>query len=553
MLHAVAALLALVITSAGFVSASQARRRNASTDLQAIQHVVIIMQENRSFDSYFGTYPGADGIPGETWYGGGGVNPGTIPCIPDTQNTTTGCDQPFHDTSDVNFGGPHGMFNGVEDIDNGAMDGFVQAVERSPSCTQPDQPGCSQGTLDVMGYHDGGDIPNYWAWAQNFVLQDHMFEPVDSWSLPSHLYTVSNWSASCGPNRASCVNEPALTGRATLDAANQGKLHYRWTDITYLLHKAHVSWRYYIFGGPDADCVQDQLLSCSLGMQTSASPGIWNPLPEFSDVRQDRQRGNIKSIHGLFYALANNRLPAVSWVIPNGVVSEHPPALVTDGQSYVTGVVNSIMQSPYWDSTAIFLTWDDWGGFYDHESPPAVDGNGYGLRVPGIVISPYAKQGFVDHQTLSFDAYNKFIEDDFLNGQRLDPATDGRPDPRPGVREANPQLGDLANDFDFDQPPRSPVLLPTCPNTDLEPTANISGPASIAPGSSGTWTATATNPDPCGTISSYTWNWGDGTTTSTTTGSAPHSYSIAGSYTITLTVTDDYGVTGTATYAVSVS
>ena len=89
------------------------------------------------------------------------------------------------------------------------------------------------------------------------------------------------------------------------------------------------------------------------------------------------------------------------------------------------------MRSPDWDSTAIFLAWDDWGGFYDHVVPPTVDHNGYGLRVPALVISPYARRGFVDHQTLSFDAYVKFIEDDFLGGQRLDPKTDGRPDPRP--------------------------------------------------------------------------------------------------------------------------
>jgi Phosphoesterase family len=86
------------------------------------------------------------------------------------------------------------------------------------------------------------------------------------------------------------------------------------------------------------------------------------------------------------------------------------------------------MQGPAWSSTAIFLAWDDWGGFYDHVVPPHVDINGYGLRVPGIVISPYAKQGYIDHQTLSFDAYVKFIEDDFLSGQRIDPQTDGRPD-----------------------------------------------------------------------------------------------------------------------------
>jgi hypothetical protein len=175
------------------------------------------------------------------------------------------------------------------------------------------------------------------------------------------------------------------------------------------------------------------------------------------------------------------------------------------------------------------------------------------MRVPGIVISPYAKQGFIDHQTLSFDAYNKFIENDFLGGQQLDPNTDGRPDPRPDVRESNQSLGHLSSDFNFNQQPRAPEILPVCPKTDLKPAPQISGPTSIAPGTSGTWTATATNPDPCGTISSYTWDWGDGTTTSTTTGSAAHTYAAAGSYTITLTVTDDFGVTGTATYAVSVS
>ncbi len=118
------------------------------------------------------------------------------------------------------------------------------------------------------------------------------------------------------------------------------------------------------------------------------------------------------------------------------------------------------MQGPDWNSTAIFLSWDDWGGFYDHVAPPNVDENGYGLRVPGIVISPYAKRGYIDHQTLSHDAYVKFIEDDFLGGQRLDPKTDGRPDPRPTVRENATQLGNVANDFDFSQTPRVPMVLP---------------------------------------------------------------------------------------------
>ncbi len=140
---------------------------------------------------------------------------------------------------------------------------------------------------------------------------------------------------------------------------------------------------------------------------------------------------------------------------------------VSSGQSYVTSLINATMASPEWDSTAIFLSWDDWGGFSDHVTTPAVDENGYGLRVPAMVISPYAKAGYIDHQTLSFDAYDKFIEDDFLHGQRIDPRTDGRPDPRPDVRENVKILGDVAADFNFAQPPRPPTMLPVHPHTTL--------------------------------------------------------------------------------------
>ena len=136
------------------------------------------------------------------------------------------------------------------------------------------------------------------------------------------------------------------------------------------------------------------------------------------------------------------------------------------GQAYVTALINAAMKSPDWNSTAIFLSWDDWGGFYDHVVPPAVDQQGYGLRVPALVISPYARRGYIDHQTLSSDAYLKFIEDDFLGGARLNPKTDGRPDRRPDVREDEPILGNMAEDFNFSQAPRPPVLLATNPPTD---------------------------------------------------------------------------------------
>jgi phospholipase C len=250
---------------------------------------------------------------------------------------------------------------------------------------------------------------------------------------------------------------------------------YAWTDLTYLLHKQGVSWGYYVFKGSQPDCDDDAAMSCPPKKQSARTPGIWNPLPYFDTVKDDGQLDNIKPISDFYAAARDGKLPSVSWVIPNSRVSEHPPALISRGQSYVTGLINAVMQSPDWPSTAIFLSWDDWGGFYDHVDPPRVDVNGYGLRVPGLVISPYARQGYVDHQTLSFDAYAKFIEDDFLESSRLDPTTDGRPDPRPDVREDEPILGDLRADFDFDQLPRAPLLLPVKPKTDLiePPSASV--------------------------------------------------------------------------------
>jgi phospholipase C len=191
---------------------------------------------------------------------------------------------------------------------------------------------------------------------------------------------------------------------------------------------------------------------------------MWDPLPDFTDVRQDRQEGASRERLAHFYAAAaKGTLPDVSWVTPDWKDSDHPGAPIGEGQAWVTGLVNAVMKGPDWDSTAIFVAWDDWGGFYDHVKPPVVDANGYGLRVPGLVISPYARTGYVDHQVLSFDAYLKFIEDDFLHGRRLNPRTDGRPDPRPDVRENAKLLGDLVKDFDFGQQPRRPLLLPLHP------------------------------------------------------------------------------------------
>ncbi|HEY7907747.1 MAG TPA: alkaline phosphatase family protein [Thermomicrobiales bacterium] len=429
--------------------------------IHKIQHVVVIMQENRSFDQYFGTFPGANGIPMQN-----GVP--TV-CVPDPK--TNQCVAPYHDGADKNAGGPHSANNATADINGGKMDGFVkEAGGGRKNCANPNDPACTNGAqTDVMGYKDARDIPNYWQYAQQFVLQDAMFEPNASWSLPEHLFMVSGWSAKCAnADPMSCQNELqspdrlAAQRRNARPAAAAKQPNYAWTDLTYLLYQANVNWKYYVADGTQPDC-DDDAMTCAPKPQNAGTPEIWNPLPWFETVKQDGQLGNIQDLNHFYDDAKNGNLPAVSWITPNGKTSEHPPALVSDGQAYTTGLINAIMQGPDWNSTAIFLAWDDWGGFYDHVTPPSVDENGYGLRVPGIVISPYAKQGMIDHQTLSFDAYLKFIEDDFLGGQRLDPANDGRPDPRPTVRENVPQLGDLTQDFDFTQNPRPPLILPPNP------------------------------------------------------------------------------------------
>ncbi len=477
----VLSLIAAALCGAGLPAAAQA---TPGEGIHNIKHVVMIMQENRSLDEYFGTYPGAHGIPG-------GV------CVPDPAGG--GCVKPYHDPHDENYGGPHGTKAFEGDIDGGLMDGFVGEAETTKKCRGKTDPNCSpcppqaeaearapkaaKGCNDVMGYHDAREIPNYWTYAKDFTLQDNLFESASAWSLTEHLYMVSAWSASCprgDKNPLDCKNTLApKTPSKTWDGPSvPGKATYAWTDITYLMDKAGVSWRYYVKEGNEPDCEDDEELTCEHVAQSPQTPGIWNPLQDFTDVEEDGKQHNVQGLNH-FYEAAHKGgecgLPNVSWIVPNLEVSEHPPSLLSKGQAYVTTLINTIMKSPCWGSTAIFLSWDDAGGFYDHVQPPNVDVNGYGLRVPGLVISPYAKSGYVDHQRLSHDAYLKFIEDDFLSGQRLDPKTDGRPDKRPDVREEAPGLGDIASDFDFNQSPKPPVLLPTHPEPG--PASNPPGPA----------------------------------------------------------------------------
>jgi phospholipase C len=456
-------LVVMVSCASSQPAATSPTTTNTGIGLQKIKHVVVIMQENRSLDEYFGLYPGADGLPRQ--------NSQFTVCVPDPDNG--GCVRPYHDSTDKNGGGPHGSSNASADINAGKMDGFVAQAEKGrKGCVETVDPNCTNSVkTDVMGYKDARDIPNYWAYASDFVLQDHMFQPNASWSFPQHLYMVSEWSAKCSriDDPMSCVTnidspgDPIGGGAGKVNGDNQATRNFAWTSLTYMLYKRQVSWKYYVAEGSQPDC-EDNAATCAPQQQKVGTPDIWNPLPGFTDVRQDGQVSDVQTIDHFYSDVKSGHLPAVSWIVPNGAVSEHPPGLVSAGQAYVTTLVNAIMASADWSSTAIFVSWDDWGGFYDHVAPPVIDGAGYGLRVPGLVISPYARHGFIDHQTLSHDAYVKFIEDVFLGGARLDPKTDGRPDSRPDVRENSTQLGDLAADFNFNQAPRPPLMLSPSPS-----------------------------------------------------------------------------------------
>jgi phospholipase C len=378
--------------------------------LEKIEHFVFIMQENRSFDSYFGTYPGADGIAA-------GVS------LKDPVDGTMVA--PYHDPKYVNRGGPHGWDNAAADIDGGNMDGFMTEAYKgrgggkNPRANNP---------KDVMGWHDYREIPNYWNYAKLYVLQDRMFESVASYSLPAHLYMLAAQSGGYVGKKG----QPKPTS-------------YDFPEITELLQSGRIDWKYYVTSGNAPDTEDHVVGTDSSEPQAPHKYTLWNPLPAFPGVRDSSEQWNRLVSTSQFYKDASGgKLPQVCWVIPDSKVSEHPPSSVRQGMAYVTGLVNAVMKGPQWESTAIFISWDDWGGFYDHVAPPAVDEFGYGIRVPGLVISPYARQGFIDHNTYSFESWLKIVEERF--GVKSMTARDSK-------------AADMRSAFDFNAAPRKPVLL----------------------------------------------------------------------------------------------
>jgi phospholipase C len=402
-----------------------------------IEHFIFIVQENHSFDNYFGTYPAANGIPKGAAladYPGGPL-----------------LHQPYRDTrTHISNDLPHGYLANKVAWNNGGMDGFLWAgypagysyygrgipvptpnpqlvkfVKAKGTTTQSlptavdgqfvspngfiddedyDAPGVGEanekslnttaiphGTpnwkkrpawvVDALSYVDDTVIPNYWTYANYYTLCDAFFSSLTGPSVPNHLYTIAAQSA------------------AMVNNDNIGKYVgiYSFPSVIELLDNARISWTYYAEPIPTQET-------------------IWNPLPGFkkyaakSGLTVDNHLAKTSNFTS---DVKNGLLPQVCWVTPTAAESEHPPRDIQVGMRYVTGLINAIMESSYWKNCAIILMWDDSGGFYDHVPPPQVDQFGFGFRVPAIVISPWSKSGQVIHTQYDLTSPLKLLEAKF--------------------------------------------------------------------------------------------------------------------------------------------
>ena len=416
-----------------------------------INHIVVIMQENRSFDNYFGTYPGASGIPRGT----------CMPLSPDHPNV--GCVKPFLSTNVISGDLPHGYQSSVIAHDNGKMDGFMVAENEDRK---------------TMSYYDNKTIPYYWDLARHYVLADNFYSSVLSYSLPNHWFALAGQAPATSmfyfmhrpphnnilnqAENASIIaggggNQNATMGNTTV-AANFGvnpnptstnlrdevaRVYLEESNLTktvadlFMNNTHNITWKYY-----------DHLVRAG-NYKAAVSSGrafeFWNPFSAKGSTYTAAYSPHFANRVQIFTDLKNGNFPQVSWVMPSFPISEHPPANITSGMNWVKHVINAIMNSPYWNSTAIILTWDDYGGFYDHVAPPQIDKYGLGFRMPTIIISPYSKPGYIDHTQYQFESMLKFIEWRFS----LQPLT-----------ERDLHANNLLNAFDFNQKPNLAHIVP---------------------------------------------------------------------------------------------
>ncbi len=273
---------------------------------------------------------------------------------------------------------------------------FDQAILARKGCADPTNPACVNTAIpDVMGYHVQSDIPNYWSYARDFVLQDHMYEPNASWSLPAHLFLVSEWSAFCTQhdNPSTCTNALQSPGEPPDFTGTNKHADLRLDGPHLPAPQRGVSWGYYVVPGHEPDCENDATVSCAPVAQNSENPRHMEPAcPTSTPSRTTVSSAIFNPSTTSMQLPRSGTLPAVSWVVPSGEVSEHPPSPVSFGADLCDESDQCCHGQPRLVSSAIFLAWDDWGGFYDHVTPPAVDVNGYGCACPVSSSAPMPGQ-----------------------------------------------------------------------------------------------------------------------------------------------------------------
>ena len=383
--------------------------------LTPIKHVVYVIKENRTFDNMFGLFPGANGVSV-------GVDRGE-------QRPLTRA--PDRLPTDIK----HCYRCALDAWNEGAMDGFATISEAA------DQYAYTQYLPE--------DLPNYWHWASEYVLGDNFFASAHGPSFPNHLYTIAAQSGGAhenpGQNQVLLRERHRRTGLFkswgcdALDTAYVNIVDSEGVEKRVppcfdfltegdLLTDAGIPWAYYA--------------------ATQYQNGyVWSAYDAVRHIREDEKywAEHIFPVDRFARHAREGLLPPVTWVTPRFEVSEHPEYSMCHGENWTTRIVNAVMESPDWENTAIFITWDDYGGFYDHVPPPQVDDFGFGIRVPLLMISPYAKRGFVSHELGEFSSVLRFMEDNWGLTQLTS-----------RDREATP----LLSAFDFEQEPRPPDPLP---------------------------------------------------------------------------------------------
>lgn len=368
-----------------------------------IQHLVVLLQENHTFDNYFGTFPGADGTPAGT----------CMPVEPSSPSSSQ-CVAPFHiGSNDVALGDlDHTSATHVKQYNGGKMDGFVAALNER-----------RQDGRRTMGFYDESDLPYYWYLARNYVLFDRFFSSASDGSAKNHMYAIA-----ASPLAA----PPSTPGDA---AVTRGAVDNNAPTIFDRLEEQGISWKFYVQN------YEPKLTYRTVSQYPGdrASQIIWAPLLNIDRfIDNPKLSSHIVDLSQYYEDLENGTLPAVSYIAPSGA-SEHPPGSISSGARAVRTLINALSRSSAWPSSAFLLTYDDWGGWYDHVAPPQVDADGYGFRVPALLISPFSRQGVINHTQLDFTSILRFIEDNY----HLAPLA---------TRDAT--ANSLASAFDFDAAPR---------------------------------------------------------------------------------------------------